>query len=127
MRPAPFDWKKWLGVVPFFLFTFLFILLPSLSLFVGSFQDSQGNFTFQNPASIRIHGFGTPEGGHVETENLSAWKASDDAGRPMSREEWPLSRVLRGEPLVPLSEVTFAESAGRVAHHIDRAAEAAVG
>lgn len=48
MRPAIFNWKNWIGVLPFFLFTFLFIVLPSVSLFVGSFQDSQGNFTFQN-------------------------------------------------------------------------------
>ena len=48
VRPASSDWKKWIGVAPFFLFTFLFILLPSLSLFVGSFQDSQGNFTLKN-------------------------------------------------------------------------------
>jgi putative spermidine/putrescine transport system permease protein len=48
VRPANSTWKKWLGVVPFFLFTFLFILLPSLSLIVGSFQDAQGNFTFKN-------------------------------------------------------------------------------
>ena len=48
VRPAPSDWKKWIGVVPFFLFTFLFILLPSISLFVGSFQDTQGNFTLKN-------------------------------------------------------------------------------
>jgi putative spermidine/putrescine transport system permease protein len=48
VRPASSAWKKWLGVVPFFLFTFLFILLPSLSLIVGSFQDAQGNFTLKN-------------------------------------------------------------------------------
>jgi len=48
VRPATSDWKKWIGVVPFFLFTFLFILLPSISLFVGSFQDTQGNFTLKN-------------------------------------------------------------------------------
>ncbi len=39
---------NWLGVVPFFAFAILFLLLPSISLFVGSFQDSKGNFTFQN-------------------------------------------------------------------------------
>jgi putative spermidine/putrescine transport system permease protein len=48
VRPASSAWKKWLGVAPFFLFTFLFILLPSLSLIVGSFQDAQGNFTLKN-------------------------------------------------------------------------------
>ena len=38
----------WIGVVPFFLFAILFLLLPSLSLFVGSFQNSAGHFTFAN-------------------------------------------------------------------------------
>jgi putative spermidine/putrescine transport system permease protein len=48
VRPAISSWKNWLGVFPFFLFTFLFIVLPSISLFVGSFQDAQGNFTLKN-------------------------------------------------------------------------------
>ena len=48
VRPALLNWKNWIGVIPFFLFTFLFIVLPSVSLFVGSFQDAQGNFTFKN-------------------------------------------------------------------------------
>lgn len=36
------------GVLPFFLFAFLFLILPSGVLFVGSFQDASGNFTFAN-------------------------------------------------------------------------------
>jgi putative spermidine/putrescine transport system permease protein len=47
-RPTPLNWKNWIGVIPFFLFAILFMLLPSLSLIVGSFQDSAGNFTFKN-------------------------------------------------------------------------------
>src|SRR5215212_2930284 len=42
------DWKNWLGVAPFFLFAILFLILPSLRLFIGSFTDSDGNFTFKN-------------------------------------------------------------------------------
>ena len=42
------DWKVWLGVVPFFLFALLFLILPSLKLFVGSFTNNEGNFTFKN-------------------------------------------------------------------------------
>jgi putative spermidine/putrescine transport system permease protein len=38
----------WLGVVPFLLFALAFIFIPSSSLFVGSFQNSQGQFTFDN-------------------------------------------------------------------------------
>ncbi len=48
VRPAAGTWKNWIGVIPFLLFTFLFIVLPSFSLFVGAFQDAQGNFTFKN-------------------------------------------------------------------------------
>jgi putative spermidine/putrescine transport system permease protein len=47
-RPAPSGWKNWLGVLPFFLFAFLFIFLPSASLMVGAFQDAQGKFTLMN-------------------------------------------------------------------------------
>lgn len=38
----------WLGVVPFFAFAFLFLILPSGYLIVGAFQDPAGNFTLQN-------------------------------------------------------------------------------
>jgi putative spermidine/putrescine transport system permease protein len=51
-RPAQSVVSKWLGVVPFFLFIFIFIILPSISLFVGSFQDVKGNFTFKNLADL---------------------------------------------------------------------------
>lgn len=51
--PRVWSWV-WLGVVPFFLFAFLFIVLPSSSLFVGSFTDSAGRFTLDN-----IRGLGT--------------------------------------------------------------------
>lgn len=51
-RPALSVWRDWLGVAPFLLFAVLFILLPSLSLFAGSFQDSKGNFTLQNFADL---------------------------------------------------------------------------
>lgn len=42
------DWKNWLGVAPFFLFAILFLILPSLRLIIGSFTDSEGNFTLKN-------------------------------------------------------------------------------
>ena len=39
---------SWLGVVPFFLFAFAFLLAPATYLFLGSFQDLAGNFTLEN-------------------------------------------------------------------------------
>jgi putative spermidine/putrescine transport system permease protein len=48
ITPVPLDWKKWLGVIPFFLFAILFLLLPSMRLFVGSFTDNEGRFTVGN-------------------------------------------------------------------------------
>lgn len=38
----------WLGLVPFFLFAIAFLFLPSLSIFINSFQDKNGSFTFKN-------------------------------------------------------------------------------
>ena len=46
-RSSRFSWD-WIGVAPFFLFAILFLFLPSLVLFVGSFQDAKGNFTLAN-------------------------------------------------------------------------------
>lgn len=49
--PAP-SLRTWLGVVPFFLFAILFLLLPSARLFIGSFADNSGHFTFNNLAQL---------------------------------------------------------------------------
>lgn len=42
----------WLGVVPFFTFAFMFLILPSLSIFIRSFQNNDGSFTFNNIIAI---------------------------------------------------------------------------
>jgi putative spermidine/putrescine transport system permease protein len=39
---------NWLGVVPFFVFALLFMLLPTAYLMVGAFQDTEGHFTLRN-------------------------------------------------------------------------------
>jgi putative spermidine/putrescine transport system permease protein len=39
---------EWIGVGPFFIFSLLFLLLPTGFLIVGGFQDSTGNFTLSN-------------------------------------------------------------------------------
>ena len=39
---------KWLGLAPFALFAFLFLILPTLYIVVGAFRTGDGSFTFQN-------------------------------------------------------------------------------
>ena len=48
---ASLSWN-WLGVVPFFAFSFLFLIAPMLYLIVGAFQDSTGAFTLANIAGL---------------------------------------------------------------------------
>jgi putative spermidine/putrescine transport system permease protein len=43
---------NWVGVLPFFLFIFVFLILPSTNLFIGAFQDQHGNFTLANVGVI---------------------------------------------------------------------------
>lgn len=38
----------WLGLLPFFVFAFAFLIAPSFSLLIGSFRDSQGALTLKN-------------------------------------------------------------------------------
>ncbi len=39
---------NWLGAVPYFAFTFLFLIAPVFYLVIGAFQDSKGGFTLDN-------------------------------------------------------------------------------
>lgn len=40
--------SRWLGVLPFFLFAILFLLLPALTIVIGAFRAPDGSFTFDN-------------------------------------------------------------------------------
>ena len=42
----------WLGVVPFFAFAALFLLIPTFYLVIGAFQDDAGHFTLANIAGL---------------------------------------------------------------------------
>lgn len=42
----------WLGVGPFFLFSLLFLILPTLDLVIGAFQTADGGFTLDNLARL---------------------------------------------------------------------------
>lgn len=63
---------SWLGVIPFFAFAFLFLFLPSSSLFIQSFQDAEGNFTLANIAGL----FDDPiRAGYIASIEISAFTA----------------------------------------------------
>jgi putative spermidine/putrescine transport system permease protein len=42
----------WIGVTPFFVFALMFLILPTLFLIIGGFQDTDGRFTLQNIANL---------------------------------------------------------------------------
>ncbi len=44
--------KRWLGVLPFFLFAILFLIWPSARLMISAFQDDKGAFTLVNLAQL---------------------------------------------------------------------------
>ena len=50
-RIAGMSWA-WVGVVPFFVFAAMFLILPTGFLLVGAFQDASGNFTLANVANL---------------------------------------------------------------------------
>ena len=45
---APINWKTWFGVILFFFFVVFFLFLPLLCLFIVSFINLEGQFTFDN-------------------------------------------------------------------------------
>jgi PAS domain S-box-containing protein len=60
--------------------------------------DAKGNAFYQNPASLRIHGLEPSGTGFIKNQDLPiSWKGWDQQGRPLNVDEWPLSRVTRGE------------------------------
>jgi hypothetical protein len=58
-----------------------------------------------------------PEGGTRGGEVIAVGTPEQVAEAPGSATAEYLARVLRGEPLVPLSDVSFAEEAGRGRRH----------
>ena len=49
--PDGFSWA-WVGVMPFFLFALMFLILPTGFHVVGAFQDNEGRFTLQNLVNL---------------------------------------------------------------------------
>jgi putative spermidine/putrescine transport system permease protein len=63
---------QWMGVIPFLLFAFFFLFLPSSSIFIDSFQDAKGNFTLANLAGL----FDEPiRSGYILSIQISAFTA----------------------------------------------------
>jgi putative spermidine/putrescine transport system permease protein len=53
--PATRAWRfptHWIGVAPFFIFAIMFLILPTLYLMIGAFQNDAGEFTFDNIAAL---------------------------------------------------------------------------
>jgi len=54
-RPATRPFRlpfEWLGLLPFAVFTLLFLILPTMRIVIGAFQTGDGSFTFQNIADL---------------------------------------------------------------------------
>lgn len=47
-RTSITGWQKWIGVIPFFLFAILFLIMPSVRILTGSFFDASGEFSLHN-------------------------------------------------------------------------------
>src|SRR4051812_42444402 len=43
---------QWLGVTPFFVFSLMFLILPTAFLMLGAFQNDAGDFTLDNIAAL---------------------------------------------------------------------------
>ena len=43
---------QWLGVAPFFIFAIMFLILPTLYLMLGAFQNDAGEYTLENIAAL---------------------------------------------------------------------------
>jgi PAS domain S-box-containing protein len=61
-------------------------------------MDAKGGAFYQNPASLRIHGFEPNGTGVIKNQVLPIdWNGWDEQGRPLNIDEWPISRVARGD------------------------------
>ena len=74
----------WIGVVPFFAFAGLFLLLPTGFLVVGAFQDVNGSFTLDNVAHLFQPTILSAYRISLEVSAVSAGVASNFAGIPLA-------------------------------------------
>ena len=64
---------NWLGVVPFFVFSLLFLALPTLQIVLGAFRGTEGGFTLDH-----VRGLNTPliRDAFWESIKVSLWSAA---------------------------------------------------
>jgi PAS domain S-box-containing protein len=60
--------------------------------------DAEGNLLSMNPAALRLHGFDTLEAAQQHySDYANTFVLHTLGGEPIGLDEWPISRVLRGE------------------------------
>lgn len=62
-----------------------------------------GELIYWNPAAVAMHGYGdAAEGRRLLGSLADTFEVSDQTGRVLAVDEWPLARILRGETLLGL-------------------------
>ncbi len=63
---------RWLGLVPFFLFAFLFLILPALTIVIGAFRTPDGSVTLENILGLNTR---TIRNAYWVSIRVSLWSA----------------------------------------------------
>jgi putative spermidine/putrescine transport system permease protein len=66
-----FSWA-WTGLLPFFLFAFLFVVAPVIYLVTGSFKDASGDWTLQNYQDLTSENIATAFRTSIEISLVTA-------------------------------------------------------
>ena len=64
---------RWVGILPFFVFTFLFLILPTLFIVVGAFRTPAGDFTFDNIIGLNTESIRSAYWVSIKVSFLSAF------------------------------------------------------
>ena len=70
--PPARPWMTWLGVVPFFIFALLFLILPTGKVVIGAFRTPDGSWTLANVAGLMEPSLLTAFGTSMKLSLLSA-------------------------------------------------------
>ncbi|WP_241023116.1 ATP-binding protein [Paraburkholderia sp. Ac-20340] len=72
-------------------------------------MDMSGNWTLSNTVMKRWMPQGIPS---MQVDQIPYWRAWDARGNPVAPENWPGTRALRGETVMPGLEMRFTETTG---------------